>query len=317
MYRMFPIILCLILTGLVNYQLNKQEVLDSNLQIPIESPSTTFSESESEHYNYSDNSQQDKEQYLQPYPIGIKFIESIIEERGHVAITNDMRELFNTFAREYRWCYIPDMDGYESFFDTTNNINGYTKFANAVFYIMQYMKCPEKVSEEEMQRAIQYLFVVKDSIDKDVAYYEDMPHQDYRKLANYQDGYYSPWEEGGFNHSRMFYLLTSLDIVQKEENDVYIIIHAKNYYFHDINGFASGANEKWLAEKAKKLGLPDVEAASQLISSGKMDEIEGDREFETTLYIKYSGHNPYGNEPRFVSNRSRSIAYDEPFSENE
>lgn len=157
-------------------------------------------------------------------------------------ITGKMRERFNQFARDYRWVYIPDMNYYESFFEANQYAKsfGYTNFGFAVFYVLQYMRCPDKVSAEAVQNAIQNLFVAKES-------YKDIPHQAYRKLANYEDGYYSPWPEGGLDHDRMFYLLTGLEIVQeKVSNDVYITVRAKSYYFNDTNVYEAGEDEKWL-----------------------------------------------------------------------
>jgi hypothetical protein len=237
------------------------------------------------------------------YPSGANFIASIINKRGNVEITDEMRERFNLFARDYRWVYMPDMDGYESFFETTHYVDsyGHNNFADAVFYVLHYLKCPEKMSAEAMQNAIQSLFVAKDS-------YGEMPHQAYFKFANYEDSYYSPWPEGGLDHDRMFYLLTGLDVVQEGSNDVYITIRTKDYYFNDP-GYEPGANEKWLAEKPKELGIPDMQAAAKLIASGEIEEIEGRYEFETIIYINNSGENPHGMNPRFVSSRSRDIEY--------
>ena len=61
-------------------------------------------------------------------------------------------------------------------------------------------------------------------------------------------------------------------------------------------------NEKWLAEKSKEMGVPDLQAATKLIASGELEELKEDSEFETTIYIKFSGCNP-----RFVSSRSQNI----------
>lgn len=61
--------------------------------------------------------------------------------------------------------------------------------AEAVSYVLSYLKYPQKMSAQAMQNAVQSLFVAKDS-------YQDMLHQAYPKLANYEDGYYSPWPEG-------------------------------------------------------------------------------------------------------------------------
>lgn len=242
------------------------------------------------------------------YPSGPEFIKSVINQRGSVEITAEMRESFNLFARDYRWCYMPDMDGYESFFETTRYADsfGYSNFADAVFYVLQYMRCPEKMSSQAMQNAINSLFVAKYSDDKNMPHDKDMPHQAYRKIANYENGYYSPWPEGGLDHNRMFYLLTAMDIVQEGAHVAYITVRAKSYYFNDPNVYEAGEKEKWLAEKVKELEIPDLQAAAKLIASGEMGEIEGGyEEFETTIYVKFSGRNPYGFDPRFVSSRSR------------
>lgn len=252
----------------------------------------------------SSNSEQKQEPSEVPftfYPSGPDFIKSIIDERGRIEITNEMRERFSLFARDYRFVYMPDMNYYESFFEANQYTKsfGYNNFGFAVFYVLQYMKCPERMSDEAMQNAIKNLFVAKDS-------YKNIPHQAFRKLANYEDGYYSPWPEGGLDHDRMFYLLTGLDIDQEGSNVDYITMRFKSYYFNDPS-YQPGENEKWLAEKTKKLGISDLQAAAKLIASGDMEELKGDSEFETTIYIKLSGQNPYGYNPRFVSSRNRNI----------
>lgn len=244
------------------------------------------------------------------YPSAANFIGSIIgQDAGSVEISPEMRESFNLFARDYRWLYMPDMDGYESFFCKNpywGESHGYTNFADAVFYVLQYMHCPEKMSDKAMEDAIHNLFVAKDG-------YEKMPHQAYRKFACYEDGYYSPWPEGGRDHERMFYLLTALDVQDDEAHDLYITVRTTSYYFEDTSVFEAGENEKWLAEKAKELGIPDLQAAARLLASGEIAEIAGEYEFETRMFIKAGGKNPRGLNPQFVSSRSRSIEYDDPF----
>ena len=244
------------------------------------------------------------------YPSGRNFIKSVIDKRGSVEITDEMREGFNLFAQDYRWCYLPDMDGYESFFDTNHYADsfGYPNFVDAVFYVLQYMRCPEKMSDEAMQNAVESLFVAKDSGDKDMPPREKMPHQAYPKIANHENGYYSPWPEGGLDHNRMFYLLTGMDIAQDGSHVAYITVRAKSYYFNDPDVYEAGDNEKWLAEKAKEMGVSDLQAATKLIGSGEIEELKGDSEFETTIYIKFSGRNPYGYDPRFVSNSQVQIS---------
>jgi len=242
------------------------------------------------------------------YPSAANFIGSIIDQDGSVVITPEMRESFNLFARDYRWIYMPDMDGYESFFETTHwgDSYGHTNFSDAVFYVLQYMHCPEKISDKAMEDAIHNLFYAKDD-------YEEMPHQAYRKFARYENGYYSPWPEGGRDHERMFYLLAAMDVQDIKAHDLYITVRATAYYFEDTSVFEAGENEKWLAEKAKDLGIPDLQAAAKLLASGEMAEIEGDYEFETTMCIKAGGKSPRGLNPQFVSSRGRSIECDDLF----
>lgn len=268
----------------------------------------TIGASDSDASGGSDENKESAEVQFTFYPSGRDFIKSIIDKRGSVKITDEMRDGFNLFARDYRWCYLPDTDGYESFFETTHYADsfGYPNFADAVFYVLQYMKCPEKLSAEAMQSAIQDLFVAKDSSDKDMPPREDMPHQAYPKFAKYEDGFYSPWPEGGLDHNKMFYLLTGLDIVQDGSHVAYITVHGKSYYFNDSEAYEAGDNEKWLAEKSEEMGVSDLEAAAKLIANGKIKELKGDSEFETTIYIKFSGRNPYGYYPRFISNQSQS-----------
>jgi len=231
------------------------------------------------------------------YPSGPDFIKSIIDKRGSVEITNEMRERFNLFAKDYRFEYLPGMNYYESFFDANEYAKsfGYNNFGYAVFYVLAYMRY-EKISDEDMQNAIQSLFVAKES-------YKDMPQQAYRKLAKYENGYYSPCPEGTPDFDRMFYLLTGLDIVQDESKGIFITIKAKNYYFND-SSYEPGINEKWLAEKAKEMGISDMEAATKLISNGKMSELKSEKVSKTKIYIKFNGQNPESYNPRFVSSNT-------------
>lgn len=182
--------------------------------------------------------------------------------------------------------YLPDMNYYRSFFEANQYAEsfGYNNFGFAVSYVLQYMKCPEKISAEAMQNAIQSLFVARDS-------YQDMTHQAFRKLATYENGYYSPWPEGGLDHNRMFYLLTGLDINQEESDVLYITIRSKSYYF-EHPAFEPGENEKWLEEKSKELGVPDLQAAAELIMSEEIeDDLEGRYEYETIICINLSEQN--------------------------
>lgn len=240
------------------------------------------------------------------YQSGAKFIESVINERGSVKITSEMRKRFNLFARDYRWIYMPDMDGYESFFDTTTYAKsyGYTNFADAVFYVLSYMRYPEKMSDEAMQNAIIKLFAAKGS-------YKQMPHQAYRKIANHANGYYSPWPESGYDHDRMFYLLTSLNVA-KDHDIINITVRLNTYYFNDAS-YQPGVNENWLAAKSKELGIPELEAAAKLVASGEIDEIAGRYEFETTIRIDTGEQSSRGLNPQFSFSRHREITSDEPF----
>lgn len=237
------------------------------------------------------------------YPSGYEFIETVSGLQGEVEITNELREKFNRFAKDYRWCYLPDLDGYESFFDTGRsyaNSLGYANFANAVFYALSYLRFPEKVSEETVQNTIAALFAAKDGVNR------PMPHQAYRKIANYADGYYSPWPEGTPAYDRMFFLLTGLKVEEQESGEVYITVRAKQYYFEHPS-YAPGENEKWLAEKTKELGLADLEAVAKLIAENKMDGINGEKEYETTLVYMMKGTVPADYAPRIIFSQSRNL----------
>lgn len=231
------------------------------------------------------------------YPSGAAFVRSVANERGKVEITEEIRKSFNLFARDYRWIYLPDMDGYESFFEMTNygDTYSYTNFAGGVFYMLSYMKYPEVMGADAMEEAIQSLFAAKGS-------YGPMPHQAYPKMARYEGGYYSPAPEGGLNHDRMFYLLTAMEITEKEDDAVYIKVRAQSYYFHDP-GYEPGKNELWIAEKAKELDMDEMEAAAKLIAGGNMEGIEAGFEYETM--IRAGGTR--GLNPQFLSNRRMDL----------
>lgn len=233
------------------------------------------------------------------YPSGPDFIKTIIDYRGSVELTEEMRKLFNNFARDYRFIYLPDMNYYDSFFEANQYAEsfGYNNFGFAVFYVLQYLKCPEKINAEAMQNFIQSMFVAKES-------YQDMKHQAFPKLANYENGHYSPWPEGGLDHNRMFYLLTGLNIIQKETDIFYINIRCQSYYFEHPT-YEPGENEKWLLEKSEELGIADLQVAEEFIMSGEIaEELEASYEYEITIYVDI---NENGYNPRFVSNNSRSI----------
>lgn len=104
----------------------------------------------------------------------------------------------------------------------------------------------------------------------------------------------------------MFFLLTGLKAEDHESGEVYITVQAKQYYFEHPS-FAPGENEKWLAEKAKELGLSDLEAAAKLIAENKMDGIEGSEEYETTLVYMMKNTVTADYAPRIVFSRSCSI----------
>ncbi len=84
-------------------------------------------------------------------------------------------------------------------------------------------------------------------------------------------------------------------------SDLYITVRYESFYFNDPI-YEPGDNEKWLAEKSQEMGISDMQAAAQLIANGEMQELTSNREFETTIYIKYRGNNPFSYNPRFVSN---------------
>jgi len=291
------VMLGLIISGCFQQEKNKLSISNKNAKDSVIADST-LSDS-------SDNIEENEDEQFTFYPSGQDFIRSIIDKRGSVIITDEMRESFNLFARDFKLCYLPDMDGYESFFETTHYADsyGYPNFADAVFYVLQYMKCPQKMSAKAMQRAVESLFV-DESRDDYASNYKEMPHQAYEKFAKYENGFYSPWSEGGLDHDRMFYLLTELDIVQDGNHMVYITISGKNYYFNDPDIYEAGEKETWLAKKSEEMEASHLQAAAKLIASGDMEELEGDSEFKTTIYIKISGCNPFGSDLCFVSNQS-------------
>lgn len=100
--------------------------------------------------------------------------------------------------------------------------------------------------------------------------------------------------------------MTGLTVEEQESGEVDITVKAKQYYFEHPS-YAPGENEKWLAEKAKELGISDLEAAAKLIAENKMDGINGEKEYETTLVYKMKGTVPADYAPRVVFSRSRSL----------
>jgi len=251
----------------------------------------------------SDNNNQTSKQ-----PTTQKFIENVVNMRGSIEITPELRESFNTFARDYYWIYLPDMDGYESFFDTDHYANsyGYPNFADAVFYVLYYSG-EQKISADDMQSTIYDLFAAKNQ-------YKPMIHQDYPKFANYENGYYSPWIESGLDHAREFYLLTALDIQQENDSaPIYITVRLQNYYFEDMSIYEAGDAEKWLSEKAQEMGYTDLDAAAQLIANGEISALSGKKEWETTMIVDTVGDSAADLSPKFLFSRSRWIEYDTPF----
>jgi len=228
------------------------------------------------------------------------FIENVVNMRGSIEITPDLRKAFNLFAGDYQWVYLPDMDGYESFFEADDYADsfGYNNFGYAVFYVLHYTG-EQRISENDMQNYLYALFAAKNQ-------YEPMIHRDYPKLANYENGYYSPWIEGVPDPDREFYLLTALDIRQEDVSEpVCITVRLKNYYFEDTSAYEAGKAEKWLAEKAQEMGCNDLEAAAELIGNGEIGELPGRAEWETTIIVE-RGENSSDVLPfKFLSSRRR------------
>ncbi|MDD2569076.1 MAG: hypothetical protein PHQ49_05450 [Clostridia bacterium] len=127
------------------------------------------------------------------------FLENVVNMRGNIKITPALRKSFNEFAKAYCWVYLPDMDSYESFFESTHYADsyGYPNFADAVFYVLKYLDVQNKISEDDMQTAVSALFAAKNK-------YEPMIHQNYPKFAKYENGYYLPWPEGERDSNRVF-----------------------------------------------------------------------------------------------------------------
>lgn len=235
-------------------------------------------------------------------PTGASFMENVINKRGAIEITPSLRESFNAFARDYQWTYLPDMDGYESFFEADDYADsfGYTNFGYAVFYVLHYTG-EQKISENDMQNYLYALFAAKN-------HYEPMIHRDYRKLANYENGYYSPWIEEIPDPEREFYLLTALDVRQDDASGpVYITVNLKNYYFADTSDYEAGDAEKWLAQKAQEMGCNDLEAAAKLIANGEIGELPGRVEYETTMVVDKAEKSSEDLAFKFLSNHSSWI----------
>lgn len=228
------------------------------------------------------------------YPSGSDFVKTIIDKGGSLEIDDGLRESFNIYARDFRWEYVPEMNYYESFFDADEYAEsfGYNNFGYAAFYVMGYMDFPQKISAEDMQKAIRSLFVAKES-------YEEMPHQAYRHLVNYQDGYYSPWPAGSVDFYRYFYLLTGLEVLE-EDDGLYITTRARSYYFNDPEIYEMGENERWLAQKAEMLGIDELEAAARLVANGQIDELNSSEEIETMVYISNDELESDHYNPKFV-----------------
>ncbi len=229
-------------------------------------------------------------------PSGAAFMEMVSGSRGELDVTDEMRLRFNLFARDYRFIYLPDMHWYESFFETTHygDSFGYANFADAVFYVLQYMGCPDAVSDRDMEQAVTSLFAARED-------YLKMPHQPYRKFAEHTDGYYSPWPEGGRDHNRMFYLLDSAEVSEGEDHAVLVTLRSKEYYFEDAGAFEAGPAERWLAARAGSMGVPGLEAAATLTSTGEIGELEPRRSRLTVIRIDPAATREIGFQ--IVSNR--------------
>jgi predicted small lipoprotein YifL len=228
-------------------------------------------------------------------PSGSAFIRSVLEERGQVPVTDTMRREFNQFAKDYRWFFLPETDGYESFFEM--GAFGEPRFGEAVSYVLSYLNYPERTEAGEMQRAIQTLFAAKGR-------YDDMPDQTYRKRANYQETpqgrYYSPWPEGVLDPARMFCLLDEAFVEEGADGSVSVQLHVKCYYFEDPQSCEPGRAESWLAEQAQKMGMGELQAAEALVASGQMGGQPPRFVCHTVLQADPNGKGE--PEPRFLSN---------------
>ncbi len=73
--------------------------------IPEENlPDTTGGDNDSDTTDSSEQNEEPTEVQFIFYPSGRDFIKSVIDKRGSVEITDEMREGFNLFAQDYRWC---------------------------------------------------------------------------------------------------------------------------------------------------------------------------------------------------------------------
>lgn len=204
---------------------------------------------------------------------GAVFLQKAVNREVDEEITPEVRALFDTYAKEIWWVYLPEMDGYESFFEND--------FSQPVFYVVQrYFETKEKLNKDEMQEAIQSIFAAKQE-------YKPMVHQGYRKMAVYENGYYSPWIEGRRDKNREFYLLTGLNVQRAADNPdtLYVTVDVKGYYFEDTSIYMPGEKEKWLAKKADELNCEPLEAASKLTASGEISELSSESEWEATLVV--------------------------------
>lgn len=238
-------------------------------------------------------------------PSGAAFIESLVDQRGEVEVTDEMRSRFNTFAQDYRMVHLPEMDGYESLFDKTGagGLYGYTNFADAVFYVLQYMRCPEAMGKDEMEDAVEKLFAAKEG-------YRQMPHASYRKFAVYENGCYSPWPEGGMDHRRVFYLLTGIAIDEGAGGTLHLTVRSSAYYFEDTTVFEAGPAEKWLGDRARSLKVADLEAAAMLVGSGEIDELQPRCRYETKIRVQPGGQR--GLSPQFLTHHPITAAEEGP-----
>lgn len=230
-----------------------------------------------------------------------RFPDDFTDLRGAQEITPEMRLAFNLFARENQYNYLPNMDGYESLFEVDetqySGLLGHTRFADAVFYILQRNQ-GARISAEQMEQEIQSLFYAKEGE------YTAMPHQEYGKFALYADGNYSPWPEGGLDTQRQFYLLTGLEIEADSENGslLYIETTARNYYFNDVKIYEAGEKETWLQEQMEMLDAEtDLAAATQLLENGELENAPQSTEIITTILVNTGAEAP---SYQFVENRS-------------
>ena len=157
------------------------------------------------------------------------------------------------------------------------------------------MRCPEN-EYEAMQNAVKAYLWLRTAVIGHAAC--EKMHQAYR-IANHERLLFA-MAEGGLDHNRMFYCRAW--ILHRMEASGLYAVRAKSYYFNDPDVYEAGDNG--VVQKTKEM---EFLIAGYKINWERRDkELKGDSEFET-IYIKFSGRNPYGYDPRFVSN-SRPIS---------